>query len=303
MLSARFTAQPGDPVLGAEQLLASLSFVHYENASLTQYRGVVVDPPAGWKPSGPFLATLLGGLTANPALVPVTVTQLLAQVPVGGNHEPAVRHLQSGPAGRGITTISANRIATNRQQLGSFDDAVRGHPPELALLSDGLLATEARALTGPARTLTLNAWSRAFVAETGKVTLANENTVTFTSRRAAIPITVLSSAPYPVDVVVSLASDKFTFPEGNSQKLTLDRATTSVRFVAQARGSGDHLPIDVTLRTANGQLVIGRTVLTVHSTAISFVGVALTVLAGAVLLVWWARTWRRSRRRRPRAAG
>ena len=27
--------------------------------------------------------------------------------------------------------------------------------------------------------------------------------------------------------------------------------------------------------------------LTVHSTAISFVGVALTVLAGAVLLVWW----------------
>ena len=72
--------------------------------------------------------------------------------------------------------------------------------------------------------------------------------------------------------------------------------------MAQARSSGDRLPIDVTLRTANGQLVIGRTVLTVHSTAISFVGVALTVLAGAVLLVWWARTWRRSRRRRPRAA-
>ena len=42
--------------------------------------------------------------------------------------------------------------------------------------------------------------------------------------------------------------------------------------------------------------------LTVHSTEISFVGVALTVLAGAVLLVWWVRTWRRSRRARPRAA-
>jgi Flp pilus assembly protein TadB len=42
-------------------------------------------------------------------------------------------------------------------------------------------------------------------------------------------------------------------------------------------------------------------VLTVHSTAISFVGVALTVLAGAVLLAWWVRTWRKSRRRRPRA--
>jgi Family of unknown function (DUF6049) len=302
-LSGRFTAHPDDPVLGAEQLLASLSFVHFENASLPQARGVVVAPPAGWSPSGPFLETLLGGLADNPALMPVTLTQLLAQVPVGGNHEPAVRHLQSGPASRGITKTSANKIATDRQQLGSYDDAVRGRPPELALLSDNLLATEARSLTPPSRAVALNSYSRAFGSETDKITLANENTVTFTSRRAAIPITVLSSASYPVDVIVSLASDKFTFPEGRSEKLLLNRATTSVRFVAQARGSGDRLPIDVTLRTANGRLVIGRTVLTVHSTAISFVGVALTVLAGAVLLVWWARTWRRSRRRRPRATG
>ncbi len=155
-LSARFTAHPDDPVLGAEQLLAGLSFVHYENASLTEARGVVVDPPAGWTPSASFLETLLFGLTANPALMPVTLTQLLAQVPVGGNHEPAVRHLQSGPASRGITTTSADKIATDRQQLGSYDDAVRGHPPELALLSDSLLATEARSLTPPARTVALD---------------------------------------------------------------------------------------------------------------------------------------------------
>ena len=125
-LSARFTAQPGDPVLGAEQLLAGLSFVHYENASLTQYRGVVVDPPPGGSPRPPFLDTLLAGLTGNPALTPVTLTQLLAQVPVGGNREPAVRHLQSGPAEPGHhDASSADRIATDRQQLGSFDDAVQ----------------------------------------------------------------------------------------------------------------------------------------------------------------------------------
>jgi hypothetical protein len=301
-LSARFTAQPNDPVLGAEQLLASLSFVHFENASLTDARGVVVEPPAGWQPSSTFLEILLGGLSDNPVLAPVTVSQLMAQVPVGGNQEPSVRHLQSGPASRGITTASADKIATDRQQLGSFGDAVQGHPAELALLSDNLLAAEDRSLTSFGRTVALNAYARAFASETDKVSLASEHTVTLTSRRANIPITVLSSAPYPVDVVISLASDKFTFPNGSSQKLTLDRPTTSIRFLAQARGSGDRLPIDVTLRTPDGQLVIARTVLTVHSTAISFVGVALTVLAGAVLLVWWARTWRRSRRQRPRAA-
>ena len=211
-LSSRFTAQPDDPVLGAEQLLASLSFVHFENASLPEARGVVVEPPAGWKPSAPFLETLLGGLDGNPALTPVTLTQFMAQVPVGGNREPAVRHLQSGPASRGISTTSANRIAIDRQQLGSFDDAVRGHPAELASLSDDLLSTEDRTLTAPSRTAVLNAYGRAFASETDKVTLASEHTVTLTSRRAAIPITVLSSAPYPVDVVISLASDKFTFP-------------------------------------------------------------------------------------------
>ncbi len=126
--------------------------------------------------------------------------------------------------------------------------------------------------------------------------------MTFTSRRAAIPITVLSSTPYPVSVVVTLTSDKFIFPNGNTRQLKLDRPTTSVRVTAQARGSGDRLPIDVTLRTANGQLVLARAVLTVHSTAISFVGIALTVLAGAVFLLWWVRTWRRSRRQRLRAA-
>jgi Family of unknown function (DUF6049) len=303
-LSNSFTAQPDDPVLGAEQLLASLSFVHFEDAYLSNHRGVVVVPPAGWRPSGTFLDVLLGGLTANPALLPETISQLFADVPIGGgpnDREPSVRHLQNGAASRGITRTAAQRIALDRQQLSSFADAVSGHPAEITTLSDALLATEARSLSAPGRAAALNAYARAFGATTGQVTLATERTVTFTAQRAAIPVTVLSAAPYPVHVVVTLASDKFSFPDGNTRELTLNRPTTSVRVTAQARTSGDRLPIDVTLHTPDGQLLIAHTVLTVQSTAISFVGVALTVLAGAVLVVWWIRTWRRSRRRRPRA--
>ncbi len=51
-LSARFTANPADPVLSAEQLLAGMSFVHFENAFLGDTRGIVIAPPAGWRPSG-----------------------------------------------------------------------------------------------------------------------------------------------------------------------------------------------------------------------------------------------------------
>ncbi len=300
-LSTRFTAQRSNPILGAEQLLAGLSFVHFENAFLGAPRGVVVSPPPGWRPSAAFMDTLLAGLSGNPALKAETVSQLFADVPAGGNHEPAVRQLQSGPAGRGITRGAAERIALDRQQLASFSSAVGGHPTTLTSLGDALLTTEASGLSNVGRTAALSAYAKSFEGATGQITLATERTVTFTAQRAAIPVTVLSSAPYPVTVVVTLASDKFTFPDGNTQRLTLIHPTTSVRVTAQARTSGDRLPIDVSLHTPDGQLLIAHAVLTVRSTAISFVGVALTVLAGAVLLVWWVRTWRRSRRARPRA--
>jgi Family of unknown function (DUF6049) len=302
-LSTSFTATPDNPVLGAEQLLAELSFVHFEDTFLRQPRGVVVVPPAKWHPSTAFMDALLGGLTsANTALKPVTLSDLFAQVPAGGNREPAVRQLQSGAANHGITSSAAGRIALDRQQLSSFSAAVGGpHPPNLTTLGDMLLTTQARGLSNAGRTSALNAYAKSFAGTTGQVTLGTERTVTFTSQKAAIPVTVLSSAPYPVTVVVTLSSDKFTFPDGNTQRLTLVHPTTSVRVTAQARTSGDRLPIEVTLHTPDGQVLIAHTVLTVHSTEISFVGVALTVLAGAVLLFWWVRTWRRSRRARPRA--
>ncbi len=300
-LDARFTSNPRDPVLAAEQLLAGLSFVHFENAALHDARGVVVTPPVGWHPSSSFLETLLDGLRGNAALAPVTLSQLFTQVPIGGNREPTTRKLQSGPATRGISHTAATKIAQARLQLSSYTAAIHGHPPAMATLADALLATEAQRLTAAGRAAALTSYQRAFVAETSKVSLAGAETVTFTAQQASIPITVLSSAPYPVNVVVTLASDKFTFPDGSTRKLLLDRPTTSVRVTAQARTSGDRLPIEISLHTQNGQLLLAHTVLTVHSTAISFVGVALTILAGAVLLAWWARTWRRARRKRLRA--
>jgi hypothetical protein len=300
-LSTRFTASPRNPVLGAEQLLAGLSFVHFENAFLSEPRGVVVTPPSGWRPSATFMDALLAGLTGNPALKPVTLGQYFADVPAGGNHEPAMRQLQAGSAGHGITRTAADHIALYRVQLASFSQAVDGHPADLTTLGDTLLTTEGRGLSNTGRANALSAYAKSFAGTTGQVTLGTERTVTFTSQKAAIPVTVLSSAPYPVTVVVTLSSDKFTFPDGNTQTLTLVHPTTSVRVTAQARTSGDRLPIEVTLHTPDGQVLIAHTVLTVHSTEISFVGVALTVLAGAVLLFWWVRTWRRSRRARPRA--
>jgi hypothetical protein len=299
---SRFSADPGNPNLAANQLLATLEFIHFENA-YTGTRGVVVEPPAGWRPTSAFLSTLLSGMTNNPVVMPVTLDEFFAQVPAGGNSEPASLHLQSGPAA-GVGAISrsaAQRIAVARAHLHSFTLAVAGHPSELTTLSDQLLSTESRALNGSRRSARLDSFSRSFGAVLSAISLGAEHTITFTSRTAQIPIAVESTAPYRVTVVMSLSSDKFTFPSGDTRTLTLAHATTAVRVPARARTSGDRLPVDVTLRTPDGDLTISHTVLTVHSTSISLVGVALTVVAGLVLLVWWGRTWRRGRRHGPRA--
>jgi hypothetical protein len=298
-----FTAEPNDPVLAANQMVATLEFIHFEDPYKPDHRGVVVEPPASWHPSTTLLGTLLAEMAGNPVLSPVTLDQFFAQVPAGGNGEPASRHLQAtdpGGSSGTLTTGAARHLATARAHLDSFINAVSGHPAVFVALSDLLLTTENRDFDPTQRAQSLTLFIQRFGAEVNQVSLAAQSTITFTSRTAAIPVSVLSSAPFHVKVVLSLSSDKFDFPTGNSRTLTLDHPTTPVRIQARSVTSGDRLPVEVTLTTPDGQLVIARAALTVHSTSISIVGIALTVLAALVLLVWWGRTWRRGRRRRDR---
>jgi hypothetical protein len=269
---------------------------------------VALVPPVNWHPTAAFNETLLDGLTGNPGLAAVTLDQLFTQVPVGGNDEPAQRHLQAGGSSRDglLSKTAALHISTDRSHLSSFVSAVvdnhHADPPAvLGQLSDALLATENATFTTAQRTASVTNFGQRFGQVLSTISLAPERTITFTSRTAPIPVTVLHTASYSVSVVLTLESDKFTFPDGNTRRLTLNRPTTPVRIQARARSSGDGLPVDVTLRTPDGQLVIAHTSVAVHSTSISIVGIGITALAGLTLLVWWGRTWRRSRRQRPRA--
>ncbi len=299
-----FTADPGDPVLAANQILATLEFFHFEDPYTPDPRGVVVVPPPSWQPSAALVTTLLDGMAGNPVLSPVTLNGLFTEVPKGGNGEPALRHLRDGspPRSATIPPATATRLAAARVRLSSLSAAVIGRPVVLTELSDLLLATEFQGFGPVERSVALSLYTQRFGAVLNLVSLADQGPVTFTSRTAPIPVSVLSSAPFQVRVVLTLNSDKFTFPQGNARSLTLDRPTTPVRVQARSRTSGDRLPVDVTLTTPDGQVVFAHAVLTVHATSISLVGIALTALAGVVLLVWWIRTWRRGPKRRPRAA-
>jgi hypothetical protein len=303
LLSSHFVADPGNPVLAANQLLADLSFIHYENPYEDDARGEVALPPSSWTPNAPMVDAIVKGLTANPVLAPVTVNQLFAQVPAGGNNQPAQRHLATSGTGPRFTSAFAGQIALGRTHLAGFDSAVQGHPPVLTQLGDLLLAAQASTLTGLGRLSGVNSFNQVLSGQLALIQLAIEHTITFTARTAPIPITIISKSGYTVAGHLIVASNSFTFPQGAVRPMVLERQINSVSIQAHSRTSGDHLPVVVTFRSPNGDLIIARGTVIVQSTSISLVGIVLTILAAVVLLTWWIRTYLQRRRGRPPRRG
>jgi hypothetical protein len=121
-----------------------------------------------------------------------------------------------------------------------------------------------------------------------------------------VSLTFRLTTGYPVLLDLFLQGARLEFPgyEDGHIPLTLTEETTRVPVNVRTRGSGDSA-LDVTLQTPDGGLVVGRTRVTVRSTAFSGVGVVLSVGAGTFLALWWGRhilTARRGRRRPQHAA-
>lgn len=299
-LASHFDSQPNDPALEATQLLADLAVIQSERPSLKD-RGVVIVPPAGWTPNATFDNELLAGLDNNPVVKPVTLDTYFDQVPADPtNAANQTRHLSSG----GVPTMPkalARQFSSARLRLTALQGVVL-QPALITELNDLLLCSESSDLHTASQFAGLATLNRAVDDQLDQVQIANERTVTLTSRTGSIPITVSSAAPYPVRGTLTLSSPKLIFSQSPTRTLTLDRATTSVRFQVEARTSGD-LPVVATFASANGKLVISRAQMTVRSTATSLVGIILTVVALVVLAGWWGRTvWNGRRRRRAVAA-
>jgi hypothetical protein len=294
-LDGQFADLHGDPALAATQLLADLAMIHFERPNTTAVRGMVALPPLRWLADGVFDRVLFEGLSQNPVVLPVTLSTFFATVTADGT-----RHLLKTGGGPVLRHSLARSISRARLRLSNFDDAVAHHPPVTAELDDLLLASEAENLTSGRQANGVSAFERVITKQLSLVTLATPRTFTLTARTGWIPITVESRATYTVEGTLSVSGNKFTFPRNGARHfMRLDHATNSRRVYVLARTSGD-LPLHVTFTSPNGRLVIARGLLTVRSTATSVVGIVLTAVALAILLTWWARTWRSGRRRRRR---
>ncbi|HVN51964.1 MAG TPA: DUF6049 family protein, partial [Acidimicrobiales bacterium] len=134
--------------------------------------------------------------------------------------------------------------------------------------------------------------------QTSQITAPSQQTVTLTSAAGKIPFSISNPLPYPVQVQLVLQSPKLHFVDGPRQLVTLPAGQPRhLQIAVTARASGA-FPMQVTITSPDSRLTITHTQFDVRSTAVSGIGLVLTIAAGAFLLLWWARHYRDARRRR-----
>ena len=281
-----------EPGRRAAMTLATLAFMHFEAPNAPSTRIVVVNAPMAYT-SPTYLDQLFTGLAHNPFVRATSLTPSFDSSLVGTNSAPTTRTIAHGsdPA------WSAHNVDSLRTLIGavtSYANAVASKSVSqglrVAVASAEVIGSPAtrQALIASASER-LNAQLSQFSVDPSAITLAGTGT--------ALPITLLSRAPYPVTVAVHLDAEGITFPGGRSVATTLTSPATSLR-VPIGSGHANNTTLQVTLTTPNGQVELARAAISVRIAGASLVGYLLTLASLVVLGVWWWRTVRRGRKGR-----
>ena len=269
-------------VLAAHQFLADLAVIHFDSPG-TERAAVALAPPE-WKPDAAFLEALLGGLGQSPLVEPVTLDQAFA-VPAAETSSGR-RLVRLAASAEQPERLPGREIRAARDDLEAFGSLVDpGNAVEVAL-DRALLSSQASGVSPPRRRALVASVGDGIEAQFARISLPGNRSVTLTARTGEIPITIQSQLDYPVRATLRVDSDKLAFPDGARRELELANTNTTERFSVRARTSGA-FPVRVVLESPEGDLVLGRSLFTVRSTAASGVGVALSVGAVGFLAIWW----------------
>lgn len=281
-------------VLGAHQLLADLATIYFDNPG--RQRSVVVMPSRTVPLRAAQVAAVLAGVATSPLMGLVELDEQFTTAPPG---RPPLRSL----APPGVVTLPPN-IASLRGDVASLSLSFADDTALVTSFSDRMLITQSTDLRGRQRSTYVRELRRAIDSERRHFRLPRQAAARLTARTGRIPITVNSNAGYPARVLLEVASDKLRFPGGAARQLVLNRRNTTTQIAVATQGSGT-FPLRVVLKTPDGKLVLAESRFTVQSTAVSGVGVFLSIGALLVLAGWWIRHNRRYRprlRRRAEAA-
>jgi len=286
-----------DPEVAANHLLADLAILFFDQPKVSRFAVVALPDDV----SSATVAALLDGLRTTRVLRPMTISTAFQTVPVvgargetDGRSNPLVRTVSAAPASLGSTP---SRLRSAQADLDSYAGSLEPNDAHATALRQRLLTAGAIALSEQQRLTYIDGVERTVRDELHKVAMPSRQSITFTARDGVVSFIVHNAAGYPIRAVAQLQGAKLEFrqhPDGTIP-LTLANGATRLEIDVRTLTSGDS-PLDVTLTTPDGRIELGRTRVTIRSTAFSGVGLFLSVGAGLFLIVWWARHTAETRR-------
>jgi hypothetical protein len=271
-----------DPVRAAQATLGELATIWREQPVPSTPRGIGLLLPAG-SPAR-FWGAFLGRLASAPFLRPVAATDLVRQIP-----PPVAPSTIVAPSTERFSPGYVEAIKRARRDLLAFRSMLVEPTPLPDRLGRGLLHAESAAYLGDesagrawidhVNEVTHEVFSRA-VPDTSQV-------FTFLSETASIPLRMGDPGTLPIRFTLQLRSNRFRFPGGDQQVVTLTQPNQIVTFDATALASGQGT-IQVVLRAPSGR-AIRQTTLTVRSRSVNRIALLVTGAAALVLIGLWSR--------------
>jgi len=271
-----------DPVRAAQATLGELAVIWREQPVPSSPRGVAVSLPSGLPAR--FWGAFLGRLATAPFLHPTDAEDLVAQIPPA-----AAPSSLAAPSTARFTPAYAEAIKRERRDLLAFRSMLVQDSPIPDRLARNLLYAESAEYLGNELA------GRAWIDQVNRVTEGvfaravpdTSQVFTFTSETGTIPLLMGEPAALPIRFTLQLRSNRFRFPGGDQQSVTLTEPNQIVTFDATALAAGQGT-IQVIVRAPSGR-PIGQTQMTVRSTSVNHIAVAVTVVAALVLVGLWSR--------------
>lgn len=282
--------------LDAHRFVSELAMIWFERPA--DRRGVVIRIPEQEPFDAELVSRALQEVRDAAALQPVTLTELFETVPPAAAEQPSTVELAPKQPSDEDLGWMAEPLDRGRETLAGLADSV-DDPSLLDRLRRSLLIAPGARTTSDQRRAYIASVDDAANLIAGSVSAPSEFRITLTAREGTIPLTIANTSNQDVAVVVRLDSNRLEFPEGELVDVVVPPGGTRIDLRVRTRTSGA-FPLDITLTSPGGNIVLDETTFDIRSTAVSGVGLVLSLGAGLFLLVWWTRHWRNSRRVRLR---
>lgn len=306
LLENLLTSSP-QPALAANRVLADLSVLALDLPDIARH-AVLRTPGAAGAPEA--LRVVLAeleqaagtGSAARPLLEPVTLESLFDRsAPVAPEEGGTPRDWTFEPPGtigaypqqlaEAQAAVNALGSTFPGQRSAEGDDDPTGAPDRL------LLASADRSLDDEQRRELLEQASLRAHEALEPIVLPDQGAITLTDTESVIPIAIDNGSNETAVVRLHLRADRLAFPDGDAVELELEPGPNRHEIRVETRATGA-FPIGLSLRTADDQVELAAARFTVRSTAVSGIGLVLSLCAGLFLALWWIRNIRSTRRRR-----